>query len=313
MNQQARVSVVLPCFNAAHFLPAALDSALSQTCLPFEVILVDDGSIDDSASIAESYGPLVRVIRQTNQGESVARNRGIDAARGDLVAFLDADDIWERGKLGRQLSLFTHDIVAVHSSCYYFGDNSGGFDYSSVPEDERYSIEFICLQGAPGYSSSLIVRRDLAVRFPTWTRYGEDMIYVLELLKHGKIALAPEKLVGYRWHKRSQSRRVGIETKWHQTIDRWLSENEAAVGTELVSRIREAYVRRLVERANRCYWNRQLTEFQLLCRHLDHYASSPGLSQLVRRRLYPRFFYAIKDALDTVLTPFTRVRFPTGG
>src|SRR5579884_658579 len=107
MNQQARVSVVLPCFNAARFLPAALDSALSQTYLPFEVILVDDGSTDDSVAIAESYGPLVRVIRQTNQGESVARNRGLDAARGDLVAFLDADDIWERGKLGRQLSLFT--------------------------------------------------------------------------------------------------------------------------------------------------------------------------------------------------------------
>ncbi len=70
------VSIIIPCYNGAPFLRDALDSALRQTVPPSEVILVDDGSTDDSAAIAEAYGPPVRVIRQDNQGESVARNAG---------------------------------------------------------------------------------------------------------------------------------------------------------------------------------------------------------------------------------------------
>ena len=88
------ISVVIPCCNAAAFLRATIASILGQTQSVLEVIVVDDGSTDDSASIAESFGPPVRVIRQPNQGESAARNRGIEAAVGEWVAFLDADDLW---------------------------------------------------------------------------------------------------------------------------------------------------------------------------------------------------------------------------
>jgi len=90
---QSAVSVVIPCFNAAAFLRATLDSVLGQTHPRVEVIVVDDGSTDDSAAIAQSYGPPVRVFRQTNQGESVARNYGISVATGDYFLFLDADDV----------------------------------------------------------------------------------------------------------------------------------------------------------------------------------------------------------------------------
>ena len=93
------VTVIIPCYNGAAYLREAIDSALDQTHPPLEVIVIDDGSTDDSAAIAESYGPPVCVIRQENQGESVARNRGIDEAKGDWVAFLDADDLWKPTKL----------------------------------------------------------------------------------------------------------------------------------------------------------------------------------------------------------------------
>ena len=97
-----RVTVVIPCFNAARFLRETLESALNQSHAPIEVLVIDDGSTDQSAAIAASYGPPVRVISQTNQGESVARNRGIEEARGSWIAFLDADDIWLPEKLERQ-------------------------------------------------------------------------------------------------------------------------------------------------------------------------------------------------------------------
>jgi glycosyltransferase involved in cell wall biosynthesis len=89
------VSVVTPCYNGARYLADTLRSAVGQSRPPLEVIVVDDGSTDDSAAIAESFGPPVRVIRQENRGESAARNRALAEARGTHVLFLDADDLIE--------------------------------------------------------------------------------------------------------------------------------------------------------------------------------------------------------------------------
>ncbi len=87
-----RFSVIVPVFNGARTIGRALDSILAQTHPAHEVIVVDDGSADDTRSVVESYGSRVRYLRQANQGVSVARNRGVAAATGDWLAFLDADD-----------------------------------------------------------------------------------------------------------------------------------------------------------------------------------------------------------------------------
>lgn len=87
------VTVVIPCFNGAAFLGAAIDSVLAQSLTPLEVIVVDDGSTDDSPSIAESFGSAVRLYREPNRGVSAARNVGIAAAQGEYLVFLDADDL----------------------------------------------------------------------------------------------------------------------------------------------------------------------------------------------------------------------------
>src|SRR4249919_215905 len=100
---RTRISAVVPCYNAGPFLRQTLQSVLAQTCPVFEIIVVDDGSTDESAAVAKTFRPLVRVIQQENRGESVARNRGIDEAQGDWVALLDADDIWEPTKLEKQI------------------------------------------------------------------------------------------------------------------------------------------------------------------------------------------------------------------
>src|SRR3982751_2380169 len=92
------VSVIIPVHNGAKYLRAALESVLAQTYSPFEVIVVDDGSVDDSGVIAQSFND-VRYIHQANQGVAAARNHGIEAARGDFFAFLDQDDLWTPEKL----------------------------------------------------------------------------------------------------------------------------------------------------------------------------------------------------------------------
>lgn len=99
------VSVIIPTYNRAELVCRAIDSALGQTYENKELIVVDDGSTDDTRSRLGAYHNSIRVLTQDNSGPSVARNRGIEAARGEIVAFLDSDDYWLPTKLQRQVDL----------------------------------------------------------------------------------------------------------------------------------------------------------------------------------------------------------------
>jgi glycosyltransferase involved in cell wall biosynthesis len=101
------ISVVIPTYNRVTFLKDAIDSVLAQTFLDFELIVVDDGSTDDTPKLLSSYNNKVRVITQTNQGPSAARNRGIETAKGEWIAFLDSDDVWKPDKLKKQVQFIT--------------------------------------------------------------------------------------------------------------------------------------------------------------------------------------------------------------
>lgn len=106
---QPLVSVIIPNYNYALYLPQALDSVLAQSYPNIEIIVVDDGSTDNSKDILRSYGKRFRLIEQRNQGVSAARNRGVKEGHGGLVAFLDADDVWLPLKLERQVGRFLDD------------------------------------------------------------------------------------------------------------------------------------------------------------------------------------------------------------
>lgn len=101
-----RVSVVIPSYNRAKRLPAAIDSVLRQGLPEMEVIVVDDGSVDDTRAVVERYGDRVRYVHQPNAGVGAARNTGIRHATAEFVAFLDSDDRWHDFKLSMQLALF---------------------------------------------------------------------------------------------------------------------------------------------------------------------------------------------------------------
>lgn len=109
-----KVSVVVTCFNREMYISEAIDSALAQTFADIEVLVVDDGSVDGSAQICQSYGDRLRYIYQPNQGASAAKNTGVAAARGEYIAFLDSDDRWEPHKLQMQMRhLADHPAVDV--------------------------------------------------------------------------------------------------------------------------------------------------------------------------------------------------------
>lgn len=107
-----RVSVIIPTYNRSWCLSEAIDSVLSQTYHNTELIVVDDGSTDETPALLARYGNRLRCLRQTNRGVSAARNHGIQAADGVLIALLDSDDTWQPDKLARQVDFFDRQPAA---------------------------------------------------------------------------------------------------------------------------------------------------------------------------------------------------------
>jgi len=112
-SQKPLVTVIIPTYNRAWVLKEAIDSVLAQEFGDLELIVVDDGSTDNTPQILESYAQDLTVIRQPNRGVSAARNRGIVAANGRLISFLDSDDLWLPRKLSSQVNFFNSNPAAV--------------------------------------------------------------------------------------------------------------------------------------------------------------------------------------------------------
>ena len=127
------VSVIVPNFNYGRFLKSTIDSALGQTYNNLEVIVVDNGSTDNSRFILESYGEKIRTIFQNNQGQAAARNNGIAIARGDFIALLDADDYWESSKIEQQLALISNQSEFVYTGARQFKSESGATVKTILP------------------------------------------------------------------------------------------------------------------------------------------------------------------------------------
>ena len=121
------VSVVIPTHNFGHFVAEAIGSVLNQTVAIAEIIVVDDGSTDDTHEVVGRFGQKVRYIVQANAGVCAARNRGVSLSRGSHIAFLDADDTWEPTKIEKQLVKFSEDaeIGLVHCGLREFDDATG--------------------------------------------------------------------------------------------------------------------------------------------------------------------------------------------
>jgi glycosyltransferase involved in cell wall biosynthesis len=118
---EPQVSIIIPTYNRAHFLPDAIESVFAQTYRNWELIVVDDGSTDNTKEVVEKYGSRVRYFYQENKGPGAARNLGIRQARGEYIAFLDSDDMWMPEKLERQVRLFERepDVGLAGCGCYY--------------------------------------------------------------------------------------------------------------------------------------------------------------------------------------------------
>ena len=229
-----RVSVVIPAYEAAGTLAAAVDSVLAQTYDDLEVLVVDDGSSDDTAAVAEGYGKPVTCIRTENRGVSHARNTGIAASSAEFVALLDADDLWEPSKLGRQLEVLTARPTAGVSTT-----GSLRVDPALRPLEVTHARqpadpckELLLHSMVLGAISSPLIRRDAANDVggfdPEFSQCA-DWDYFIRLSLRTEFAVIPDPLVRYRVSPGSMSSDVGrLERETFAILDRFF-EGETAV------------------------------------------------------------------------------------
>ena len=197
-----RVSVVIPTYNSGPLVSEAVESVLAQTRPAAEILVVDDGSTDDTADRLGRFGAVVRVLRQPNGGVSAARNRGVAAAAGDWVAFLDADDAWHPRKLEVQLAAVARrpDLGLLGTGCYDWpGDHpdlgaAGPGTVTDVPlADLLVRNRFV--------TSTIVARVDVlraAGRFDPALQGPEDYDLWLRAARRAPVANLDVPLSGYR-------------------------------------------------------------------------------------------------------------------
>jgi hypothetical protein len=222
------VSVVIPTYNRAEFLPATLDAVLAQTSPPTEIIVVDDGSTDDTASVLRAYAPRVTSRRIRNGGDLVARNAGLAVAQGELVAFCDSDDIWRPDMLARMQALwqaepglragFTNfqilragtwqpgDKFADAPTDYWAGLRSlgDGLAVFDAPIIERL------IQFQPCFPSCLVVETAFLRGIGGWDEsvgriVGSDFATILRIGEYAPIGVVQQPMVGIRKHSANYS------------------------------------------------------------------------------------------------------------
>lgn len=200
------VSVIMPVYNCAEYIRQSVQSVLDQTYQNIELILVDDGSKDGSASIARGIAPQAKIIVQPNAGVSTARNRGILASKGELVAFLDADDWWDATIVEKMVA-----TAADHPECgcvytdftHVIDGEEIGSRLSELPDRPTSRVYERLASGNFIHMSAAMVRREaLAISglFDPAIRSAEDYDLWLRLARKEEFRCVPQVLSYYRLH-----------------------------------------------------------------------------------------------------------------
>ena len=201
MSSKVRFSVIIPAYNSAAFIAKTLESALAQTLQPAEVIVINDGSTDETLQIVQGFGDRVRCISHENKGLPAARNTGIQNAQGEWIALLDSDDLWRADKLERQAAAILANPTAdfVYTAFYSFFEDKME---KLVPAPPASGVKQELMTRISFAVSSVVFRRSKAIEvggFDPTMRLSEEWDMWLRFVKAGaEFAAVDEPLTFYR-------------------------------------------------------------------------------------------------------------------
>ena len=272
------ISIIMPCYNAAAYLEKAVESVFSQTIKNIELIVIDDGSTDQSLEILSSLKiahPQILILQQENKGPYPARNRGLEQAQGEYIAFLDSDDYWSEDCLEQLLKKIT-DADADLSYCGWQNIMEAGENGPPYipPAYEKEDIVKRFLHGCPWPIHAALVKKAIVSQikgFSTHHFSSMDYDFWLRLSTVTQnIAQVPEVLAYYRWHDKGQISSI----KWRQVLDAWsvrkgfISANPelvAHLSTETIDSLLNAPLSR---QAYEAFWRRDHLSAQKLFRSI---------------------------------------------
>lgn len=207
-----KVSVIIPNYNYAGYVGDAIRSVLSQTYSNIEVIVVNNGSDDNSMEVLSEFGDAIVLINQPNKGQSGARNSGIEKSTGGLIAFLDADDTWEPTKLEKQISLLNVDTQLIYCGISSFDDETGTVLSVDLPKYKGSCIsEFLANPGTAvvlGGESTVLITRELVSKvgkFDTSLSISAGWDFYRRCSLQTNFGFVPEILTNYRIHGKNMS------------------------------------------------------------------------------------------------------------
>jgi glycosyltransferase involved in cell wall biosynthesis len=255
-----KVSVIIPTYNRADKVRAAIESVLAQTVTDLELIVVDDGSLDGTGKVlAETFSDRIRYYAQANQGASVARNKGVAEARGEWIAFLDSDDLWEADKLEWQfkaLEKFGLQSGACYTDIRFFNHAEKRTMFQLV--DQEYGHEGmmgiskdvlprLVRPGGAGMVvclSSLLARADLVRRtggFDIKLLYSQDSEFMFRLALLTGFCYVNRPLVRFD-RSPAEIRHVGVSSEWNK-FEFWLRDSQLRL--EKLMRLSEGLPRKV--------------------------------------------------------------------
>lgn len=207
------VSVIIPSYNSAAYIEQAISSALSQHNVCCEIIVVDDGSIDNTKDKLKPFHGAIRYFEQPNSGPSAARNKGINNSTADFIAFLDADDIWMPEKLECQLELLlSRDTIGLVTCGRMHVNQQGALGSTYIPPVNRYAqrriIEQLAIENIVGGASSVLTRRSVLLDigcFDDGLAVSEDTDLWIRIAQKYEIKCVEKPLLHYRHVANSQS------------------------------------------------------------------------------------------------------------
>ena len=244
-NQNSKVSVIIPIYNTEKYLKKCLNSIMNQTHKNLEIILVDDGSTDNSGKIADDYAKKdkrIKVIHQKNQGQSTARNNGLKKATGDFVSFIDSDDEISKDFYQKHLATFNEDTAVSACGAHYKRlklESSEDVYIDPLRARKKheskkaYILYLLAMDGRMYWSVNKLFRTNVAKKchFDKSLNFGEDTKFVLEYLKKskGEIAFILEPLYIYNFGTETSTinKTATIWKNWqrqYQDLKSWLGK-----------------------------------------------------------------------------------------